>query len=259
MHKKASESETSIDELQEQIARELFDLPRTHRAPRQPSAPLVLHDVIERYGSVKKEPWDERMLRMLRPMAKTCASCTICELGRSFADDAHPSTKLEFDPHVFSNMKPSRWMVVGQNPGQNECLKGEPFVGQSGERFNEEIRKHGLTRDKFYITNAVKCYTRGNERPSNHYIQSCKPFLEIEFRLMRPRLVVALGSVAFNVLCPELKLTENMGNVVKSKEFEVKVYPIYHPSPMNLSNKNKLARFQEDVARLCKIIKKLDP
>lgn len=218
----------------------------------KPRLPLSLMDVKGR------ETWEERTLRMLRPLSDTCRSCSMCELGRSMATDDHPTTIMELDPHVFSNMNPSRWVIVGQNPGKNECLKGEPFVGQSGEFFNKVIKKCGLPRDKFYITNAVKCKTPKNEYPSNKHKDRCEPFLRMEFHLLQPILVITLGRLAFDILCPELVMRDWLGKVATSSKFGVKVYPVYHPSPMNMSNRDRKKKFVEDIYRLQKLITKYE-
>lgn len=192
--------------------------------------------------------WESMTLDMLTPLKQTCNSCIMCELGRK---------SLGFNRHVFSNMNPSKWVIVGQNPGKNECDQDEPFVGKSGQFFNEVLEDNGINREYFYISNAVKCFTEGNEKPSQLIMDRCEPYLRMELQILRPHLVVALGSVAFGALCPKMKFTPNLGKVIKSAKFGgVKVFPIYHPSPMNTSNKDRKARFIKDLAMLCKIIKK---
>ena len=210
--------------------------------------PLTLSDAKKNGG----ETWRDRVLRMLRPLDNSCRACSMCELGRDYGDH----NQWEFDPHVFSNMKPSKWMVVGQNPGHNECIKGEPFVGESGKTFDAMVKKGGLSRDDFYITNAVKCYTKKNATPLALHKERCEPFLRMEIGLLRPKLIVTLGSVGFSIFCPELKMSDNLGKIVKSKKFDMKVYPVYHPSPRNMNAKGRREKFEKDILTLCKLIKK---
>lgn len=203
---------------------------------------------------MSSEQWQDRILRMLRPLNETCNQCSMCELGRSYTSDKNPHTEMFFNPHVFSNMNPSKWVVIGQNPGLNECLRGEPFVGVSGEKFDKTLKKFGCSRKDFYISNGVKCYTEGNSKPSTLHKDRCELFLRMELQLIRPRIVVCLGSVSFDTMCPGIHYSSNLGKIVKSDKFDVKVMPIYHPSPMNLNNKVRESIFEKDIEKLCKII-----
>lgn len=196
----------------------------------------------------------KRKLEMLRPLHAACMACTMCRLGRQ--EHIHRGNKID-QPHVFSNMNPSRYVVIGQNPGYNECVEGEPFVGDAGEVFNEQIELNGLSRDKFYITNTVKCHTPENRAPELDEVSICEPFLRMELKVLRPVLVISLGAVAFNILCPDKKYSDSLGTVVESR-FEVKVFPVYHPSPRNMTDPSRKRKFSEDIAKMCALIKKYD-
>ena len=214
------------------------------RTPIQYRKPITILDVMELGG----ETWKDRMYRMLRPMKTTCLACSMCDLGRRVNSNGD-------DPHVFSTMSPSKWMVVGQNPGANECKQGEPFVGDAGEFFNKVIKKNGLSRGKFYISNIVKCHTENNEKPTTLHSQRCRPFIHMEIQLLRPVLIITLGAVAFDTFCPELRLSDHLGKIVESSTFEgQKIYPVYHPSPRNMSVSERKRRFIKDIAKLCKLI-----
>jgi uracil-DNA glycosylase family 4 len=175
----------------------------------------------------------------------------MCALGKK----RQHARGREIDPHVFSTMTPSRVMVVGQNPGFNECLEGEPFVGAAGETFNKEIGKHGLDRSMFYITNAVKCFTPDNRTPNPDEIEACEPFLRMEIATVDPHWIVTLGAPSFRMLCPEAEYGPSLGTLVESKKFSRWVMPIYHPSPRNLSSPDRLSRFQIDIKRMCDLLK----
>ena len=195
----------------------------------------------------------ERKLRMLTEMTRTCMACSMCELGRK------PAVKgqNERDPHVLSNTNPSKVIIIGQNPGWDELEQRTPFVGQSGQNFDKEIHRNGVTRKDLYITNIVKCFTQGNAAPSSDHVERCRPFLLMEINLLRPTVVVTLGAVSFKALCPGLSYQESLGKIVESKVLNVKVFPIYHPSPMNLADATRKAAFQEQVKLMCGIVKSL--
>lgn len=196
----------------------------------------------------------ERKLRMLTQVKRACMACSMCELGRS---GATKDNNLFRDPHVFSNMNPTRFIIYGQNPGWTELEKCEPFVGQAGENFDSEIEKHGISRNDFYIANSVRCFTNSNVKPLDKHIRSCEPFLRIEINLIKPILVVALGAVAFDRLCQGVSFSDNLGKIVNSSVYEIPVFPIYHPSPLNLQDKFRRQMFNEQIELLCKIIKRI--
>lgn len=199
----------------------------------------------------KKEKWSERVQRMLESMHGTVMNCTICPLGRQLCEERHTL----FDPHVFSNMNPSQWMIVGQNPGYNECLEHQPFVGDAGKYFDRQLMRFGLRRDNFYISNAVRCHTINNKKPTNEHIMACEPFLRMELMLLKPKLVVTLGAVPFGVFCPKLKLSDNLGKIHKSDKFDINIFPLYHPSPRNINLKERRLKFEKDLKLLCKLIR----
>jgi DNA polymerase len=154
-------------------------------------------------------------------------------------------------------MTPSRIFVCGQNPGWDELKLGTPFVGASGKNFDKELAKHGVDRSQFYIINAVRCYTADNAKPPQLCVDKCKPFLMMEIGLMNPQLVVTLGAVAFECLCPGHIYSQALGNITTSTTYGVKVFAILHPSPLNLTQPDRRAAFEHQIAVLCKILKRI--
>lgn len=214
---------------------------------RQPTTkPPAMRDV----GFVnRKEPY-ERKQQMLAHLARACVECSMCDLGLREARRGD----VVRDPHVFSNLNPTRFMVIGQNPGWNELKAGAPFVGAAGKNFDSEIAKHGFSRDDFYICNTVRCFTAGNTRPTEKNKQRCEPFLRMEINLIKPKLVVALGGVAFSQLCPEAVFGDSLKKITKSSKYNIPVFTVYHPSPMNLNSGSRKESFASQIKTLCKLI-----
>lgn len=227
-----------------------FDwLDRSRESPKIFERQFITSYDIDIMG-IKETPYD-RKLRMLRQLAITCRACTMCELGRKNAIKDDTSR----DPHVFSNLNPTRFVVVGQNPGWNELAANEPFVGAAGDNFNKELKVNGLSRDDFYIGNATKCWTKDNAKPSDKHVERCRPFLMMEINLIRPLLVVALGALAFDCLCPNVKFNDGLKRITKSELFDVNVFAVYHPSPLNMASRKEM--FQDQMKVLCKLVKAL--
>lgn len=190
---------------------------------------------------------------MLLNLCNLVRSCNLCSLGKKSCEE---QGKI-FDPHVFSNLTHSKFMVVGQNPGVNECLGGEPFVGDAGKFFDEQIETGGLERRHFYITNSVKCHSLANEKPTKDQVESCESYLRLEIKILKPKLVITLGSVAFDVFCPDKVMNKHLGDITRSEKFGVNVFPIYHPSPRNMMIESRKNKFIEDISNLCKLVSAL--
>lgn len=194
----------------------------------------------------------ERKLRMLEPMYRTCMACSMCSLGRRLVD--RDGLGVMRDPHVFSNQNPTRFLVFGQNPGFNEVIKGEPFVGDSGNNFDVHLVANGLSRLDFYISNVVKCLTDKNARPEQKHIERCRPFVDMEVNLLRPLLIVALGGVAFEQFCPGKVFADGLGTITMSR-YEVPVFAVYHPSPLNLEDAGRRVEFAKQMRLMCGLVK----
>ncbi len=87
-----------------------------------------------------------------------------------------------------------------KDPGEQEDLKGEPFVGRAGQLLTQLIEGIGLTRDDVYIANVVKCRPPGNRDPQPDEIDACAPWLDRQLELIRPRVIVTLGNFATKLL-----------------------------------------------------------
>ena len=92
-------------------------------------------------------------------------------------------------------------MFVGEGPGRDEDLKGEPFVGRSGQLLDRVLQEElGIGRDRVYIANCVKCRPPGNRDPHPEEVASCRPYLEGQIELVGPKVIVALGNFAARLL-----------------------------------------------------------
>ncbi|MEY3379714.1 MAG: hypothetical protein RL468_312 [Pseudomonadota bacterium] len=95
----------------------------------------------------------------------------------------------------------ARWLVVGEAPGENEDLQGQPFVGQAGLLLDNMLRALGLSRQAsgeqaVYIANVLKCRPPANRNPSPQEVQQCQPFLHRQVELLQPKIILALGRFA---------------------------------------------------------------
>jgi uracil-DNA glycosylase family 4 len=121
-------------------------------------------------------------------------------------------------------------MFVGEAPGREEDLKGEPFVGRAGKLLDQLVLEEmGLSRESFYIGNVLKCRPPGNRDPKPEEIEQCRPWLETQIQLISPKVIVTLGNFATKLL---LDTTQGITKV-RGQTYaygDAKLVPTFHPS-----------------------------
>ncbi len=157
----------------------------------------------------------EVSLEEIRAVMGDCRLCELCQTR----------TNIVFgvgNPHA-------RVMFVGEAPGRNEDLQGEPFVGRAGENLNAILSLAGLTREEIYIANVLKCRPPGNRDPKPDEVLACSPFLREQIRSIWPDVIVTLGNPATHfVLKTETGITRLRGRFHQTGHFTV--MPTFHPA-----------------------------
>jgi DNA polymerase len=128
-------------------------------------------------------------------------------------------------------------MMVGEEPGDKEDLEGRPFVGPAGSILDEALLEAGISRASVYITNAVKHFKwipkgarRLHQKPNRSEIKACLPWLESEISVVKPDIVVCLGSTASSALIgPDFRLTQHRGEWIASR-LAARILATIHPS-----------------------------
>ncbi len=144
--------------------------------------------------------------------------CTKCELHKS-RKNAVPG-EGPIDAEI---------MFVGEGPGLNEDEQGRPFVGAAGKFLTELLGSIGLSRSDVFITNIVKCRPPNNRAPRKPEIEACNQYLMSQIRLVKPRIVCALGSPAITTLLgQEYSATKVHGK--PTSKGDVTILPMYHPA-----------------------------
>src|SRR5437870_7082654 len=173
----------------------------------------------------------------LREAAAGCRACDLWELGTQT---------------VFGEGSPkARVMLVGEQPGDQEDLQGRPFVGPAGKIMDRALEEAGIDRKEVYVTNAVKHFKweprgkrRIHQKPNSREVAACRPWLEAELRIVRPKLLVVLGSTAGQAIFgPSFRVTRERGKVLSSK-FAPKVVATVHPSSL-LRQQDEESRHRE--------------
>ncbi len=144
-------------------------------------------------------------------------------------------------------------LVVGEAPGAQEDLQGEPFVGRAGKLLNEMLGYAGLRREDIYIANVLKCRPPDNRNPQAPEIQACSYFLREQTRTINPRFIVTLGNFAMKfILKTDKGITKMRGQVHQAGRFLV--FPVYHPAYV-LRNGSQRSVLQADFEELGRLLK----
>jgi DNA polymerase len=119
-------------------------------------------------------------------------------------------------------------MFIGEAPGFHEDKSGRPFVGAAGRFLEELLAEIGMSRQEVYIANVIKCRPPGNRSPMQDEIEACKPYLDRQIELIRPRMVITLGRFSMERYFPGAKISSIHG---KPRKIDgVLYYPMYHPA-----------------------------
>ena len=148
-------------------------------------------------------------------------------------------------------------MFVGEGPGQQEDLQGEPFVGRAGKLLTQLIEGIGLTRDDVYIANVVKCRPPGNRDPLPDEIDACSPWLDRQLELIVPAVVMTLGNFATKLLLDtKLGITRLRGQEFAFERAGVHavVVPTLHPSAVLRGGGKPLAETRADFVRAKRLL-----
>lgn len=195
---------------------------------------LTLRDSERRAMNASQPP----SLEEIRVTVEACRKCPLAD-GR---------TQIVFG---VGNPK-ARVLIVGEAPGKNEDLQGEPFVGAAGKYLNELLAVAGLTRDDVYIANVLKCRPPGNRDPRAEEIELCAPYLRAQTRSINPDYIVTLGNFATKfILKTDMGITRLRGTLQQAGRF--KVFPIFHPAAALYDGKKREA-LENDFATLGELL-----
>lgn len=194
---------------------------RATPAPMAAAAPVAAlpPDAVPLPAGVDQMDWDT-----LQATVAQCRACGLCSSRKNT---------------VFGvGDRAARWMVIGEAPGENEDLQGEPFVGQAGKLLDNMLTAVGLSRQTegrgegmggVYIANTLKCRPPGNRNPEPTELQTCAPYLVRQVALVKPQIILAMGRFAVQSL---LQTTEPIGKL-RGRVHHYQGVPVvvtYHPA-----------------------------
>jgi len=170
-------------------------------------------------------PPDTTSLSAVREAANDCEACHLYKRATQTVFGEGP--------------KSATMMLVGEQPGDYEDVAGKPFVGPAGKIMDQALEEAGIDRKEVYVTNAVKHFKweprgkrRIHQKPNSREIAACRPWLEAELRIVKPKLVVAMGATAAQTIFGStFRVTRERGKVLSSK-LAPRVLATVHPSSL---------------------------
>jgi DNA polymerase len=195
--------------MDEDLARELTllrDLGYTHL------------DVTRFTSTTSGESGDDSCRTLLAELEKIATVCEKCSLSKTRTQVVYGVGNPNAD-----------LMFIGEAPGRDEDLKGEPFVGRAGQLLTDIIKAMKLTRDDVYIANVIKCRPPENRNPEPDELEACRPYIRRQVAIIQPKVIVTLGRFALQSLIEKAYgISAARGQWLEYNG--VKVMPTYHPA-----------------------------
>lgn len=195
-----------------------------------------------------------KSLKAFRDAAADCKACDLWKRGTQTVFGAGP--------------RRAEVLFAGEQPGNEEDLSGEPFVGPAGRLLNDALVAAGIDREQTYVTNVVKHFKwepRGKRRihkkPNAGEIAACRPWLEAEIGLIKPRVIVCLGATAAQALLgSKFKVSKQRGQFIESA-LAPYILATVHPSsilraPDDVTRHAEMRRFIDDLKKVAQVLSK---
>ena len=167
-----------------------------------------------------------------------CEKCALCKT-RTNVVPGEGSSKAEI-------------MFIGEGPGKKEDEQGIPFIGAAGKLLDKLLALINLKREDIYIANVVKCRPPQNRDPLPEEVEACRPWLDQQIKIIKPKLIVLLGRHSMDRFLPNQKISIDHGKP-KRRNGQV-YYPIYHPAAALYRN-GLLEDLEKDFKRIPKVLK----
>jgi len=184
------------------------------------------------------------MGKKIEKIKQQVIECTKCELSKTRTNSV--AGKGNFKSDV---------IFVGEAPGKNEDLKGEPFIGIAGKKLSIALESAGITREEVYITNIVKCRPPNNRVPTSIERDTCQEYLKKEIEIIKPKIICILGNTAFGSLLDGKEITKFRGKIV-SKDNQLYFLTV-HPAA-TIYNQKLISVLEKDIKKLFMMIKELN-
>jgi uracil-DNA glycosylase family 4 len=178
----------------------------------------------------------------LEKIATDVRGCPLCKLARTRRNAVPGEGQIS-----------AKIMVIGEAPGRSEDEKGEPFVGAAGRILDNLLKKAGIERSQVFITNIVKCRPPNNRVPEEDELIACRPYLDRQIALIKPKVICILGRTAYSSILGGSSITASRGKIIERSG--QKYFSTFHPAAV-IYNKSLRSTLEADLKRLAAEINK---
>ena len=178
----------------------------------------------------------------LEKIAADVRGCPLCKLARTRKNAVPGEGQIS-----------AKIMFIGEAPGRSEDEKGKPFVGAAGRILDDLLKKAGIERSQVFITNIVKCRPPNNRVPEEDELIACRPYLDRQIALIKPKVICILGRTAYSSILGGSSITANRGKIVERSG--QKYFSTFHPAAV-IYNKKLLSTLEADLKKLAAEINK---
>ena len=188
----------------------------THLDVQSPGPPVLRSSAQEPANPASRQPGNPATeLATIAAEARICTKCRLAETRTQVVwGTGNPNADL---------------MFIGEAPGRDEDLKGEPFVGRAGQLLTDIIKAMKLTRDDVYIANVIKCRPPENRNPEPDELEMCRPYIKMQVELIKPKVIVTLGKFALQSLTGKAHAVSASRGAWTDYN-GVRVMPTFHPA-----------------------------
>ena len=179
---------------------------------------MYIPSLFDNLDNQEEDPKNDLLELKLDEIILTAKSCKKCQLSRTRKNVVFGEGPT--NPEI---------MVIGEGPGETEDIQGLPFVGKAGQLLTKIFESVELNRKDIYITNVVKCRPPGNRNPLPEEIEACRPFLDAQLQILKPKIIILLGAIACKTILKNFSsITKIRGEII----FQDGRYyiPMFHPS-----------------------------
>ncbi|HEY9407130.1 MAG TPA: uracil-DNA glycosylase [Nitrososphaera sp.] len=178
----------------------------------------------------------------LEKIATDVRGCPLCKLARTRKNAVPGEGQIS-----------AKIMFIGEAPGRSEDEKGKPFVGAAGRILDNLLKKAGIERSQVFITNIVKCRPPNNRVPEEDELIACRPYLDRQIALIKPKVICILGRTAYSSILGGSSITASRGKIIERSG--QKYFSTFHPAAV-IYNKSLRSTLEADLKRLAVEINK---
>ena len=162
-----------------------------------------------------------------------CRACNNCPLRQNATNTV-----------IYRGGRQAPLMIVGEAPGANEDMEGRPFVGRSGQLLQSLLASYGFSDEDYHICNICKCRPPQNRRPEPVEIAACKRLLAVQFRLVRPKVILLCGSTAYEgFFGQKVRMSDVRGRFIENNGYYIMT--TYHPAYALRDPKQKIPIYED--------------